>query len=218
MAAIESRPPLRPGEQAPDFTLPAVEREGTVSLADFRGRRPLLLALFRGVYCPFCRRAIAQMGITREKLQAVGVESLGIVATRPEHARLFFRFRPTRLPLAADPELITHRSYGVPKPPVTPELMRDLQSVRINPTGELAAPMPILEANDALNRLDGFEPTETDRDDSQRVFPQLKGQFLIDRDGIVRWVNIEGATEGLAGIGKFPTDEELLAAARALLA
>lgn len=218
MAAIESRPPLQPGEQAPDFTLPAVEREGTVSLADFRGRRPLLLALFRGVYCPFCRRAIAQMGITREKLQAVGVESLGIVATKPEHARLFFRFRPTRLPLAADPELITHRSYGVPKPPVTPELMRDLQSVRINPTGELAAPMPILEANDALNRLDGFEPTETDRDDSQRVFPQLKGQFLIDRDGIVRWVNIEGATEGLAGIGKFPTDEELLAAARALLA
>jgi peroxiredoxin len=218
MAAIESRPPLQPGEPAPDFTLPAVEREGTVSLADFRGRRPLLLALFRGVYCPFCRRAIAQMGITREKLQAVGVESLGIVATKPEHARLFFRFRPTRLPLAADPELITHRSYGVPKPPVTPELMRDLQSVRINPTGELAAPMPILEANDALNRLDGFEPTETDRDDSQRVFPQLKGQFLIDRDGIVRWVNIEGATEGLAGIGKFPTDEELLAAARALLA
>ena len=218
MAAIESRPPLQPGEPAPDFTLPAVEREGTVSLADFRGRRPLLLALFRGVYCPFCRRAIAQMGITREKLQAVGVESLGIVATKPEHARLFFRFRPTRLPLAADPELRTHRAYGVPKPDVTPELMRDLQSVRINPTGELAAPMPILEANDALNRLDGFEPTETDRDDSQRVFPQLKGQFLIDRDGIVRWVNIEGATEGLAGIGKFPTDEELLAAARALLA
>lgn len=218
MATPERRPPLQPGEQAPDFTLPAVEREGTVSLADFRGRRPLLLALFRGVYCPFCRRAIAQMGITREKLQAVGVESLGIVATKPEHARLFFRFRPTRLPLAADPELITHRSYGLPKPPVTPELMRDLQSVRINPTGELAAPMPILEANDALNRLDGFEPTETDRDDSQRVFPQLKGQFLIDRDGIVRWVNIEGATEGLAGIGKFPTDEELLAAARALLA
>ena len=77
--------------------------------------------------------------------------------------------------------------------------------------------MPILEAGDALNRLDGFEPTETDRDDAQRVFPQLKGQFLIDRDGIVRWVNIEGGTEGLAGIGKFPTDEELLAAARALL-
>jgi hypothetical protein len=46
--------------------------------------------------------------------------------------------------------------------------------------------------------------------------PQLKGQFLIDREGIVRWVNIECAVEGLAGAGKFPTDPEILAAVRAL--
>lgn len=57
MATIESRPPLQPGERAPDFTLPGVEREGTVSLSDYRGKTPLLLAVFRGVYCPFCRRA-----------------------------------------------------------------------------------------------------------------------------------------------------------------
>ena len=50
----------------------------------------------------------------------------------------------------------------------------------------------------------------------ERQWPQLKGQFLIDRDGIVRWANIECATEGLAGIGKFPSDEEILTAARAL--
>ena len=28
----------------------------------------------------------------------------------------------------------------------------------------------------------------------QRQWPQLKGQFLIDRDGIVRWANIECGT------------------------
>ena len=50
----------------------------------------------------------------------------------------------------------------------------------------------------------------------QRQFPQLKGQFLIDRDGVVRWANIECANEGLAGIGKFPSREEILAAARSL--
>jgi hypothetical protein len=32
----------------------------------------------------------------------------------------------------------------------------------------------------------------------------------------VRWVNIEGAREGLAGLEKFPTDEEFLAAAQRL--
>ena len=46
--------------------------------------------------------------------------------------------------------------------------------------------------------------------------PQLKGQLQVDRDGIMRWVNVEGADEGLPGIGKFPNTEELLEAARAL--
>ena len=50
----------------------------------------------------------------------------------------------------------------------------------------------------------------------QRQWPQLKGQFLIDRDGIVRWANIECGTEGMAGIGKFPSLDEILSAARAL--
>jgi hypothetical protein len=47
----------------------------------------------------------------------------------------------------------------------------------------------------------------------ERQFPQLKGQFLIDADGIVRWANVECSNEGIAGVGKFPSDDELLAAA-----
>jgi hypothetical protein len=39
---------------------------------------------------------------------------------------------------------------------------------------------------------------------------------LIDRDGIVRWANIECATEGLAGVGKFPSGDEILTAVRNL--
>ena len=216
MTTCESRPPLQPGEPAPNFTLPAVDRDGTVSLADYRGKSPLLLAIFRGLWCPFCRRAIAQMGITRQKLQALGVEMLGVVATTPENARLYFKYRPTRVPLVADPELITHRSFGLPKPAVTPELMQALQTVRVNPTGELPEPVPLAEIGGALDRLHGFERTETDQADLGRQYPQLKGQFLVDRDGIVRWVNIECAKEGLAGLGKFPTDEELVAATRVL--
>ena len=156
------------------------------------------------------------MGVTREKLQAVGVETLGIVATTPENARLYHRYHPARVPLAADPELVTHRAYGLPKPEVTPELLQAFQSLRVNPTGELPEPLPVEEAGHAIDRLEGFTPTKTDREDHERQFPQLKGQFLVDRDGIVRWANVECAKEGLAGIGKFPTEEEFLAAARAL--
>jgi hypothetical protein len=37
----------------------------------------------------------------------------------------------------------------------------------------------------------------------------------VDRRGIVRWVNLELARDGLAAMGKFPTDEELLQVVRA---
>jgi peroxiredoxin len=215
MTIAKSRPPVSLGEPAPDFTLPAVDRAETVSLADYRGRSPVFLALLIGLWCPFCRRSIAQMGATEGKLKALGVESLGIVATPPENARLYFKFRPTRLRLAADPELATHRAYGVPKPAPTPEFMKALESTRINPTGELAEPLPIPEAAMAIAKLDGYTENQTDQADMERQWPQLKAQFLIDRDGIVRWANIECA-EGLAGVGKFPSEEEILAAARAL--
>ena len=42
--------PMAPGEPAPDFTLPAAHAEGTVSLAEYRGRQPVLVVLFRGLY------------------------------------------------------------------------------------------------------------------------------------------------------------------------
>ena len=42
--------PVAAGESAPDFTLPAVHAEGTVSLVDYRGRHPVLVALFCGLY------------------------------------------------------------------------------------------------------------------------------------------------------------------------
>ena len=58
--------------------------------------------------------------------------------------------------------------------------------------------------------IDGLSPM------IERQWPQLKGQFLIDRDGIVRWSYIECGTEGLAGIGKLPSAGEILAAARSL--
>jgi hypothetical protein len=160
------------------------------------------------------------LGGTREKLLAVGVDTLAVMATDPARARLYFRFHPLRVRVAADPELVAHRLYGVPNPavvPVTPELLEAYRTTYVNPMGDLPRPMPVLEASAETNRIDGHELTESDREEMQRHFPIGVGQFLVDRDGIVRWANIEGAEEGLAGAGKFPSDDRLLAAARALI-
>ena len=200
-------------QPAPDFTLPAIHRQGEISLADYRGRSHLLLAIFVGLYCPFCRRNIVQLGGTREKLLGRGIEVLGVVATELEHARLYFKYRPARLPLAADPELLTHRAYGLPRVTVTDELMAAAATLRVNPTGEFPEPLPLSEIGAALDRADGFTRSDTDRRDIDRQWPQLKGQFLIDREGIVRWAHVERAEDYPMRVGTFPSDEQILAAA-----
>jgi len=210
--------PTAPGDIAPDFALPAVNGTDTVSLDQYRGRSPVFLALMLGLWCPFCRRQLVQLGKFEVKLKTLGIETVAVVATEPENARLYFKFRPTQLRLASDPDLSTHRAYRVPKPEPTPELLQAMAETKINPFGDLPEPLPIGEAGKVIQERDGYHYTSTDEAEVARQWPQLKALFLIDRDGIVRWADIECSTEGLAGIGKLPSEQVILEAARACVA
>lgn len=214
--------PIQPGDRAPSFSLPAINREGTVSLDEYRGKHPVLVGLFRGLSCPFCRRHLVQLSATGEKLKPAGVETLGVVNTTLDRARLYFKYRPTRISLAADPEAATHRAYGVPAFEVTDTsewpyrvTLEDLGRVRLNPTGELPAPLSPLEIGAELDRRDGFQPTEVDEQIYAAHGGQLNGFFLLDREGIVRWAHIE-AKDHISDMGKAAPEPEILATARSL--
>jgi hypothetical protein len=185
-----------------------------------------LVALFRGLHCPFCRRQLVQLGTTQEKLKAVGVETMAVVNTPLERARLYFKYRPARVLLAADPEAETHRAFRVPAGTVVENeseaswsqgtvTMGQMQAALINPTGELPEPQNPFVAMETLNKRDGFELTEVDQQIAATHGMQLGGHFLIGRDGIVRWLQIEGL-ERIGDLSKFPSDDEILRAARGL--
>lgn len=217
MTTAESHPVVQAGDPAPDFTLPSAHGDGSVSLSSYRGTAPVLLTLLRGLYCPFCRRHVAHLGALAPKLEGEGVQLLGVVATTPERARLYFRFRPPRFSMAADPQLSTHRTFGLPNFPLTPEIVGVAQAAATRDLRAANQAVPADNPLEALGRLvDGFEPTEVDRADFNRHQAQLGGQFLIDRAGIVRWASVECATGGPATFGEIPSDAELLAVARTL--
>ena len=142
---------LKPGDPAPGFALPAANREGEVSSDDYRGRSPVLVGLFRGLHCPFCRRQVVQLGTLKQKLATLGVETLAVVNTPLERARLYFKHRPAQVLIAADPEAKTHRSFRLPQGEIVENeaqslwplrmTVGQLQAARINPTGELSAPL-----------------------------------------------------------------------------
>jgi hypothetical protein len=167
-----------------------------------------------------------QLGTTQEKLKAVGVETMAVVNTQLVRAQLFFKYRPTRVLLAADPEAETHRLFGVPAGVLVGDesqaswsrgtvTMSQMQAALINPTGELPTPQNPFMAMETLNQRDGFEPTEIDQQIAATHGMQLTGHFLIGRDGTVRWLQIEAA-ERIGDLSKFPSDEEILRAARSL--
>jgi hypothetical protein len=167
-----------------------------------------------------------QLATTQEKLKAFGVETMAVVNTPLERARLYFKYRPSRVLLSADPEAATHRAFGVPAGVVVENeseaswsrgtvTMGQMHKTLINPTGELPTPQNPFEAMQTLNQRDGFELTEIDGQIAAAHGMQLAGHFLIDREGIVRWLHIEAA-ERPEDLSKFPSDEEILSAARSL--
>jgi peroxiredoxin len=207
--------PLRPGDRAPDFTLPDAAGDGTIALADYRGRAPVLLALFRGLYCSFCRRQLVALGGTSATLRAAGVETLAVVATPAERARRYFRLRQPRCTVAADAGLATFRAFRVPQVTITEEMM---QAALVR-SDELARERGLTlgpgGSPEALDRADGIDPHEF-----APPFPSdqtlLTTEYLVDRDGVIRWASGEDLAKGPAVIGTFPSDEELLAAAKGL--
>ena len=202
-------PIVKPGDPAPEFTLPAADRDTVVSLAHYRGQTPVFLALFRGLYCPFCRRQIAQLSPTAQRLRDVGIETVGVVATAAERARLYFRLNPPRFPLAADPELVTHRAYGLPsieRNDAAADMIEHAAQRELRTLGLAAAAG---RGREVLDVADGFERTTSDAAERTRHQIQLLGQFLIDRDGYVRWVRTEDRTT----YAIFPGTDELLALA-----
>ena len=206
--------PLEIGVPAPDFTLTMVDPDRSVSLAEYRGKSPLLLGLYRGLYCPFCRRAVAKLGLAGDRLRPLGIETLAVIGTTLDNARLYYRYHSTRMAIAVDPALVTHRAYGLPKVEAPWEVV---SARRVNPSGELPEALPFWEGTKALGRLDGFTPTDADKDDGKRTWNQSVGEFLIDRDGVVRWLRAEGASAA-DYCAKFPSEDALVSAARALTA
>ena len=182
------RTPIQPGDDAPPFVMPAVNRDGMVSLDDFRGKSALFIGLYRGLHCPFCRRQIVLLGATQDKLRALGVETLAVVNTPLERARLYFKYKPARVLLGADPDAATHQAFRlfpaeVVVDPTTSQwplriTLAEIGQVRVNPTGELPGPTPLFEAMETLNAQDGFEATAVDQQIAAVHGMQGVGHFL----------------------------------------
>ena len=214
--------PIKIGDSAPGFMVPAVNRDGDIGLDSYKGRQPLLIGLFRGLHCPFCRRQVVLMDGYSDRLTDLGVSSLAIINTVLNRAKAYYGRLKIKMALGVDPEWETHQRYGIPRTnltlgktdwPVKANLFRML-TLKVNPDGDLAKPVSAVKVGDAVNDLDGFEPTAVDKKIKAAHGLTGAGFTLVDPDGIVIWRWLEGLT-GVQDIAKFPSADDIVAAVSA---
>ncbi|MBZ9747817.1 redoxin domain-containing protein [Mesorhizobium sp. CO1-1-7] len=220
MSARSDLVPLQLGDRAPNLVLDAITQDGKIALDDFRGQKPVLVGLFRGLHCAFCRRHIAAQARLDPELREKGVESLTVVNTPIERARLYFRYHPMPTLLAAsDPERASHRAFGLPNLEFTQNetnwpykvSIAAAKDMLVDMPSELPGPMDPFAATEILNKSDNYEVTEADEQMMATGHGQLIGQFLLDRQGIVRWSFTEVPEGGRYMFGA-PNPQELMSA------
>lgn len=102
---------LKPGDPAPDFTLPDPTTGADARLAYRRGQSTLLV-FFRGTWCPFCRE---QMGVLRDnfpRLVVANVQVVGIVCQSSVSVKRYLADAPLPFPLLVDEDRAVAKAYG----------------------------------------------------------------------------------------------------------
>ena len=102
---------VQPGESAPAFTLPAVHRDGTVSLADYRGRK-VVVYFYPAASTPGCTKQACDFRDNLVELNGAGIDVIGISPDKPAKLAKFRDTEELTFPLLSDPDKSTLEAWG----------------------------------------------------------------------------------------------------------
>jgi class 3 adenylate cyclase len=111
---------------------------------------------------------------------------LGVVVASPERARQYFRHFPACFPIAAAPDRAIHRAYRLPEAAKTPAFVEETERRAAKILRDQGVKVEAGEARSVFMASNGFAITVEDQAELQRQ-NQTVGQFLIGRDGLIRW-------------------------------
>jgi len=111
-ASAEAAVPLAVGSAVPAMTLMDVTGK-PFALADAIAKRPTVLIFYRGGWCPFCNRQMAQLVEIEPKLRKMGYQLLAISPDRPEELRKSIAKHRLNYTLLSDSDATAIKAMGL---------------------------------------------------------------------------------------------------------
>jgi peroxiredoxin len=104
--------PLLPGMKAKSFDLQAADGS-RVSFDPDNMDRPVVLSFYRGGWCPYCNRQLADFRKIESELKDLGYDLLFVSADRYDVIKESLKIGDVDYTLLSDNDLVTARAYGL---------------------------------------------------------------------------------------------------------
>ncbi|MGP4019737.1 peroxiredoxin-like family protein [Saccharopolyspora sp. 5N708] len=150
------------GERAPDFTLPATAGQ-EIALEELLANGPVVLAFYRGAWCPFCNLALRALQEHHESIAARGARLVAISPQVPDESLSLAEKQQLAFDVLSDIGSDVAKQYGI----------------AFDLSDELGA---------LYDRL-GFDLQRVNSGHA-RTLP-LPATYVIDRTGIIRWAFVD---------------------------
>ena len=153
---------IKPGAVAPVFSLQDLNGQ-TVSLDELRQQGPVVISVYRGIWCPYCNEDLRALQETLPAISEVGASLVAISPQTPANSRKAARDLRLSFPLLWDERGSVAAAFGV-----LYRLPADLQQIYTTIGVDLA-------------RING---------EAGWTLP-MPGRFVVERDGVISYAECD---------------------------
>lgn len=170
---------LKEGEQVPDFTLPDA-RGLAVTLSHLLKQGPVVIAFYRGEWCPYCNLQLHTYQQMLPQIQALGASLVAISPQSPDHSLSLAEKQALTFAVLSDAGNQVAREYGLVF--TIDEAVRaahkqigvDLPTFNGDESWELPMPGTFVVDQSGTVRLAFVDPNFTHRLDPSIIIAELK--------------------------------------------
>lgn len=104
--------PLLIGTRIPDVSVRTIDGE-SVRLRNLVNRKPTVLIFYRGGWCPYCSKHMAQLQEAEEQIVEMGYQVLAVSADRPEKLKESITEHDLSYTLLSDSPMTASSAFGL---------------------------------------------------------------------------------------------------------